>query len=178
MTTRDRAARIQALAERSSYVENVLRHSLVAALAGEQWVRDPMTGLQILNSEVDDSGFDIVLALGGRARYIQLKQTHAEKSPPSVSVRLSFAGMQGSCVVLVAHNLRDLSLAHLRFFGSDPGSPMPDIANGKTSIAPGRRNAAGQRKRREGYRNIRLSRFSAALDPAALLDRLFPMDGA
>jgi hypothetical protein len=174
MTRPARATQIRALAERSSYVENVLRHALVAAIAGEQWMRNPLSCIQILNSEVDDSGFDIVLALGNRARYIQLKQTHSEKTPPHVSVRLSFATMLGSCVVLVAHNLHDLSIANFRFFGSAPDLPMPDISAGARSIVPGRRNAAGERKRREGYRNVALRRFSPTLSSSQLLDMLFP----
>jgi hypothetical protein len=61
------------LAERSSYVENVLIHLLVGALASELWRRDPSTPLSIFNSEVDDSGFDHVLACRQKLRYLQIK---------------------------------------------------------------------------------------------------------
>lgn len=172
-----RTTQIQALAERSSYVENVLRHAMIGAIAGAQWARDPLSCLQILNSEVDDSGFDIVLALDARARYIQLKQTHAEKTPPHVSVCLSCSSMPGSCVILVAHNLHDLSIAHFRFFGSTPDCPMPDISAGAKSVVPGRRNTEGERKQREGYRNVPLSRFCPRLNQSQLLDMLFPRNG-
>jgi hypothetical protein len=41
----------KALVERSSYVENILIHLLVGALAGELWKRDPSTPLNIFNSD-------------------------------------------------------------------------------------------------------------------------------
>ena len=44
-----RAERISALAERSSYVENVLCHALVASLSSEVWQRDPEASLQVFN---------------------------------------------------------------------------------------------------------------------------------
>jgi hypothetical protein len=103
--TEPREARIAALAEKSSYVENVLTHALVAGLAGELWRLDPGRSLQVFNSEVDDSGFDVILGVGAELRYIQLKQAHDEKVPAYVSVRLQFSELPGSCVVLMSHRL-------------------------------------------------------------------------
>lgn len=65
--------RIKALAERSSYVENVLRHALVAELSRVAWRRDPALVLQVFNAEVDAAGFDIVLGFGEQLQYAQLK---------------------------------------------------------------------------------------------------------
>lgn len=45
-----------ALATRSSYFENVLTHLMIAALAGELWRRDPEVRMDILRTEVDESG--------------------------------------------------------------------------------------------------------------------------
>jgi len=170
-----RAERISALAERSSYVENVLCHALVASLSSEVWQRDARASLQVFNSEVDDSGFDLVLTLGPHARYIQLKQSHDEKTPTKCSVRLSFSAMPGACVVLMAHSVVDLRLSSFRFVGGAVSSdPMPLIDALSRSKAPGRRNAEGQRKIREHYRDVPIRMFRRALSAAELLDRLFP----
>lgn len=170
-----RASRIAALAEKSSYVENVLTHALVAGLAGELWQLDPSRSLQVFNSEVDDSGFDVILGVGAELRYIQLKQAHDEKVPAHVSVRLQFSELPGSCVVLMSHRLADLALTGFRFYGGAATSePMPGIAAFSTSKAPGRRTADGARKVRENYRNVLVSRFSAPLDLRGLLLALFP----
>ena len=175
MLPESRNARLAALAERSSYVENVLTHQLVSGLAGVLWKLDPGLSLQVFNSEVDDSGFDVILGVGAQLRYVQLKQAHSEKLPPRVSVRLQFSTLPGSCIVLMSHSLADLALTGFRFYGgADPMDPMPDIGAFSVSKAPGRRTADGTRKVRENYRNVLVSRFSAPLSLGGLLDALFP----
>lgn len=173
--------RIKALAERSSYIENVLRHALVAELSRVAWQRDPALVLQVFNAEVDAAGFDIVLGLGEQLRYVQLNQAHAEKTPSHCSVRLAFSRMPGSCVVLMIHHLEDLALRHFfffgstpEFFGSTPEAAMPTIGTLPASKSPGRRNAAGQRKVREHYRDVKVKMFEGPLSAGELFDKLFP----
>lgn len=174
MTTSDRQLRIKALAERSSYVENILRHAFIAELSSIVWKRAPFDALQVFNSEVDDSGFDVVLGMGTQVRYVQLKQTHEEKLPRHCSVRASFAALPGSCVVLMSHTIPELRLKSFRFFGAAPGSPMPSIEAMRATVSPGRRNAAGQRKTRANYRNVPCSHFQGPLSASELLAILFP----
>jgi DNA-binding XRE family transcriptional regulator len=166
--------RIKALAERSSYVENVLRHALVAGLSSVVWSRDPFASLQVFNSEVDDSGFDLVLGLGLQVRYVQLKQAHANKIPPHCSVRLSFSSLAGSCVVLMSHTIEDLRLFNFRFFGGRPSDPIGAIESMPLTKVPGRRNASGERKIRANYRNVPVNQFQGPLSIEQLVDVLFP----
>jgi hypothetical protein len=168
------ALRITALAERSSYVENVLRHALIAGLSSVVWARNPLASLDVFNAEVDGSGFDVVLGLGSRVRYIQLKQAHDGKIPVHCSVRLSFSELPGSCVVLMSHAAEDLTLPHFRFFGGVPSEPMASIAAMRSTKAPGRRNAAGERKVRANYRDVPVRQFRGPLSIEQLLDILFP----
>ena len=172
LTKRER--RIKALAERSSYVENVLRHSLVADLSSVIWQRDPFSGLRVFNSEVDDSGSDLVLTLGSQVRYVQLKQAHDEKVPTHCSVRLSFAATPGSCVVLMSHSVATLRLTAFRFFGGVLSTPMSSIEEMRHSKAPGRRNAAGDRKIRGNYRDVPVKDFLGPITVTELADVLFP----
>jgi hypothetical protein len=174
MTTLDRQRYIKALAERSSYVENVLLHEFVAQLSALVWSRDPNEALQVFNAEVDDSGFDLVLSYQSHVRYIQLKQTHDEKIPIKCSVRLSFADVPGSCVVLMSHSIQRLELTAFRFFGGTPGSPMPTIGNLKASKMPGRRSKSGERKVRAHYRDLPIRSFVGPMTAIELLDTLFP----
>lgn len=171
----DYALRIQAAAERSSYIENVLRHALIAELSCIAWKRDPLTGLQVFNAEVDDSGFDVVLGVESQLRYVQLKQAHSEKTPSHCSVRLSFSNIAGSCVVLMSYSLNELRLMQFRFFGGQPDKPMANIAELRHSKSPGRRNEAGQRKVRVNYRDIPVSKFQGPLSAERLFDILFPL---
>lgn len=163
----------KALAERSSYVENVLIHRLVAGLAGELWQRDPALPLNIFNSEVDDAGFDLVLGCGDRLRYIQVKQVHQRGTASKFSVRLDFTRLPGSCVVVVVYSETDLSVDHYLFFGGVPGQPMPDVAGEKASVSPIKRGEDGKKKVRQHYRDVPRRKFAGPLDTGELLDALF-----
>jgi len=163
----------KALAERSSYVENVLVHRLVASLAGEMWCRDPNTQLYIFNSEVDDSGFDLVLGLGRKLRYIQVKQVHSKGSAKKFSVRLEFSRFPGSCVIVVVHSESDLQIEHFLFFGGSLTEAMPSVENEKATISPIKRSADGKKKIRAHYRDIPRNKFQGPMNTGELLDALF-----
>lgn len=103
-----------------------------------------------------------------------LSKAHTEKTLSHCSVRLSFSGMPGSCVVLMVHDLEHLGLQHFLFFGSMPQSPMPAIDELPASKSPGRRNAAGKQKVREHYRDVKVRTFEGPLSAAGLFDKLYP----
>ena len=162
-----------ALAEGSSYVENVLIHLLVGALASELWRRDPSTPLSIFNSEVDDSGFDLVLACRQKLRYLQIKQVHLEGRASKFSIRQDFSLMNGSCAVVIVHTEDSMSIDHSLFYGGEIDEAMPPIDGNKPSIVPGRRDANGNRKIRGHYRDIKRSQFKKMSTASELLDALF-----
>lgn len=163
-----------ALATRSSYVENVLTHSMISALAGDLWRRDPEIRMDILRTEVDESGFDLVLTMSGLARYIQIKQVNSEGRNKNFSVRADFALMPGSCVVVIVHRDSDLHIEGYRFFGAAPNKAMPSVDAFNSSILPGRRDKDGNRRVREHYRDIPGVRFTKLNSVSDLLDVLFP----
>ncbi len=173
----DKESRLQALAERSSHVENVLRHAFLAELAGEVWRDDPHEPLGISNAEVDDSGYDLVLERNATIRRIQLKQAHDKKIPRKFSVRVEFATYPGSCIVVVAHSLLDLKPTSYSFYGSGPDDPMPYVEAHRTTKAPGRRKADGSRILRLRYRDVPFSRFKKNLSIRQLIAELFPESG-
>jgi hypothetical protein len=174
MNDLDKEWRLQALAERSSHVENVLRHAFLAELAGEVWRDDPNEPLGISNAEVDDSGYDVVLERNAAIRRIQLKQHHEGKMPRAFSVRVEFATYPGSCIVAIAHSLTDLKPTSYSFYGCGPEEPMPYIEAHRTTKAPGRRTADGQRIMRLKYRDVPFSRFKKNLSIRQLIEELFP----
>jgi hypothetical protein len=167
------AAYRTALAERSSYVENVLIHRLVANLAGELWRRDPTRPLHIFNSEVDDAGFDLVLGCSDKLRYIQVKQVHLHGKANKFSVRLDFTRLPGSCVVVVVHSEYDLQVEHFLFFGASVSEPMPNVESEKASVSPIKTGKDGKKKVRPHYRDIPRKKFSGPLTTGELLDVLF-----
>lgn len=164
---------LKALAERSSYVENVLIHRLVSDLAGELWCRDPQSPLHIFNSEVDDAGFDLVLSCAGIQRYIQVKQVHRKGKANKFSVRLEFTRLPGSCVIVIVHSESDLTVDHYLFFGGKANEPMSNVEGEKTTVSPIKRGVDGKKKIRSHYRDIPRKRFIGPLRTPELLDLLF-----
>lgn len=169
--------RLQALAERSSHVENVLRHAFLAELASEVWRDDPNEPLGISNAEVDDSGYDVVLERNATIRRVQLKQHHADKTPRSFSVRVEFATYPGACIVAIAHSLTDLKPTSYSFYGNGPCESMPYVEAHRTTKAPGRRTAEGERVLRLRYRDVPFSQFKRSLSMRQLIQELFPASG-
>ena len=168
--------RKRALSEKSSYIENILRHQLVAELSREAWRIAPLASLQVFNSEVDDSGFDLVLSFKGAIRHIQLKQAHDGRMPRDCSIRANFATIPGACVILMFHSIDDLRLTGFRFFGRRPTEPMPSIENLKTSKSSAKRDKDGTRKERLNYRNVPVRTFTDSLTSQDLFASLFPSE--
>jgi hypothetical protein len=174
MTQSDANSYKRALAERSSHVENVLTHALVAAVAQDLWHRDPWVSLQIFQAEVDNAGFDLVLGCAGVMRYIQVKQVHVKGAASKFSIRLDFSLLPGSCAVVVVHEAESLEIDHFLFFGGHADEPMPSIKHQRSTKVPGRRNAVGERKVRLHYRDVPRKNFVGPLTAHDLVDRLFP----
>jgi hypothetical protein len=162
-----------ALSQRSSHVENILTHALVAKIAQELWTRDPWLDLQVFTSDVDDSGFDLVLGCKGVMRYIQIKQTHLQGRAVKYSLRLDFARMVGACAIVLVYQANTLEIDHCLYFGGDCGERLPSIEDHRVSQSPGRRGADGVRKVRENYRDVPRRAFLGPLSIGNLVDKLF-----
>lgn len=165
----------KALSLRSSHIENVLTHALIAKIAQELWRRDPWMDFQVFKADVDDAGFDLVLGCKGTMRYIQIKQTHLQGNAVKYSVRLDFAQMVGACAVVMVYKGDTLEIDHCLFFGGTPGEPMSSIEDHHASKLPGRRTADGARKVRKHYRDVPRRAFQRLPEIGDLVDRLFPI---
>lgn len=164
----------KALFHRSSHVENILTHAMVAAIGQELWRRSPELDLQVFNAEVDDSGFDLVLGCGGSMRYIQIKQTHLRGKAIKYSLRQDFAQMVGGCAVVLVYGAETLEIDHCLFYGGGAGETMSPIEHLPMTQSPGRRTAEGVRKIREHYRDVPRRSFQGPLSISELVDCLFP----
>jgi len=164
----------KALTLRSSHVENILTHALIAAIGQELWRRSPNLDLQVFNAEVDDSGFDLVLGCGGCMRYIQIKQTHLRGKAIKYSLRQHFAQVVGGCAVVLVYGAETLEINHCLFYGGGSGETMSPIEHLPRTHSPGRRTAEGVRKIREHYRDVPRKSFLGPLNIGELVDCLFP----
>ncbi len=81
--------------------------------------------VEVLRSEFDAHGYDLVMARRRVVRHIQFK-TGTSKKPGDVSVSLTLAGKPSGCIIWI--RVSDaLDMGPYFWFGADPGEPLPPI---------------------------------------------------
>lgn len=164
--------------ERASYLdssglEKVLEHRFVAELATALWI-EGCRDIELLRSEVDAHGYDLVIEAKGTMRHIQLKSMVVGGKKQHVTVNTRLAAKPSGCVVWFDYDPQTLELGPFRWFGALPGVGLPDV--GDTIARHSKANALGQKTQRSGHRVIRKSRFQQVDSVAALVRLLFGND--
>lgn len=149
-------AKPDAVNRHSSGLEKILEHRFVAALTTTLWL-EGCRDLEVLRSEVDDGGYDIVVEARGIQRHVQLKSMTkgGRKSSVSVNRRLSFK--PSGCVIWFDYDPVTLVLGPFRWFGHPPGLPLPDP--GERIARHSKADATGIKKGRPAHRVLTKSRF-------------------
>lgn len=159
----------------SSFRENLLEHIFVSELLQEAWVGNDTT-VEVLRSEVDSSGYDLVIEYRGMIRHIQLKSSRADAKTSRVTINTKLAEKPGGCIVWLLYDedkvTRRIKLNYLIF---DRGSDerflvLKDFKRGKHS----RGDASGIKHERPGTRVVPRSKFEKISSLEVLMDRLFP----
>ena len=161
---------IEALSLRSSAREKILEHRFLAEVASEMWSRG-IFDLGVATGQVDDSGYDVILEVGPVTRHVQLKARHSGGRAARYSIQSVLAQRPSACVVVIVHHPRTLAIDHYRFFGGEPGCPIPDL--GDKPVLHTKGDAKGKKAIRPALRSVALARFDTVSDVAGLCDRLF-----
>lgn len=91
------------LSFKSSFYEQVVEHVFMSEVLQEVWYRFKMAA-EVLHSEIDASGFDVVIECNGVLRHVQLKTSRPGGKASSQKVNLILASKPRGCVVWI---LRD-----------------------------------------------------------------------
>jgi hypothetical protein len=154
----------------SSRLEKLLEHRFLAALGTHLWCRGTRDS-DILHSEVDAHGHDLVIECQGTIRHIQLKAMVRGGKRRDVGVAVALAQRPSGCVVWMEYDPLTLDLGSFLWFGSEPGEPLP--APGGRIARHTKGNAAGVKAKRPGLRLVRRSAFERIDDIGVLAERLF-----
>ena len=169
MPTPDYATAIQAHSHR---VETVLKHAFLWRLYSELWRRQPNTKVLVFESEIDDSGFDVVVSVEKYTRHIQLKSSMIESSTKSTQLHQSLCRLPGGCVVWMEYLRSTLEVQKYHLFAySNPSEPL-DFSKfplAKTTRA----NSRGVKKIRPGCHLVSKSAFHQNLSFDLILKLLF-----
>ena len=157
----------------SSFREMMIEHTFVSEIMQEAWFRRDKT-IEVLRSEVDSSGYDLVLEFDGVVRYVQLKGSRSGASTASTTVNTSLGNKPSGCIVWVWFR-EDESAGRMKleylFFGGGPRERLPDLGDRVGRHTKG--DATGNKKERPNTRVLAKGRFSKIVDTEELMTRLF-----
>ncbi len=157
----------------STVLEKTLEHRFVADLTARLWL-DGCRDFEVLRSDVDANGYDIVVEAKGVMRHVQLKSMVRGGKKQEVSVNIRLAGKPSGCVIWYDYDPQTLALGPFRWFGTLPHLRLPDP--GDTAAKHSRGNADGTKFARSGHRVIRKSGFTKIGTMDELLIALFGQD--
>lgn len=154
----------------SSAREKVIEHLFIGEVMKHLWTLGHYD-FEVLRSETDNAGYDLVLEANGVMRHIQLKSSYDKALTRDVTVSLDLAKKSAGCIIWIWFDPETLELNQFRWFGSEPGSPLPDL--GSRVAMHTKRNRNGEKTERPNLRVVGKSKFDVIPDVAALNHALF-----
>lgn len=180
-----RAAGVDRVADRVSasldhhFIHSTLRERIVEhVFVGEALKRLWQLGIfdvEVLRSEFDAGGYDLVMSRGSIVRHIQFKSVMEDGKAARTSVNLKLADKPSGCVIWLFVS-PDLSLKQFLWFGGAPGAGLPDLS-GFSITKHSKGNAEGVKLERPNHRIVPRGSFSVLNSLDAVLGKLFgPLD--
>jgi hypothetical protein len=138
----------------SSLREKIVEHVFVGEALRTLWRRG-VFDVEVLRSEFDAHGYDLVMNRGKVIRHIQFK-TGVRDRPQRVSVATALSEKQSGCVVWIQVD-NGLDMKCFWWLGAEPGEQLPSL--GERVAKRIGRTAEGSRPLREGHRIVNGSAF-------------------
>lgn len=111
----------------SSYREKTLEHVFIAECLKALWRRG-IYDTEILRSEVDGAGYDLVFECGGIVRHIQLKSSYVGSKTARQKLNNKLAEKPSGCAIWMQFDPETLALGPFYWFGSPPGRKIKDLS--------------------------------------------------
>src|SRR5258706_3355742 len=126
--TQPSVARIEASAHSSdsSLREQALGHVFLGQLLSFMW-QSGARDIEVLKSEVDRGGYDLVLEANGIIRHVQLKSSFRGSKVREVDVSTKLLRKPGGCVLWIEFDSENLGIERFYWFGGKAGTPLPDL---------------------------------------------------
>lgn len=125
----------------SSLREKIVEHVFVGEALRSLWRRG-VFDVEVLRSEFDAYGYDLVMGRGEVVRHIQFK-TGVRIKPSRVSISSALAKKPSGCVIWIQVD-NGLDMRRFWWFGGQPGEPLP------LSLETEHQNALGARPKASG----------------------------
>jgi hypothetical protein len=155
--------------ENSTLRERIVEHVFVGEALRALWCRG-IVDVEVLRSEFDAHGYDLVMARSTIVRHIQFKTGKSAK-PGDVSVSVTLADKPSGCVLWIRVS-DNLDIGPFFWFGGEPGRPLPPI-EGFEIPKRATHNKDGERPLRKHHRLIPANKFLRLESISDVLDKLF-----
>ncbi len=153
----------------STLRERIVEHVFVGEALRALWARG-VVDVEVLRSEFDAHGYDLVMGRGAIVRHIQFK-TGVRNKPAPVSIGRALSTKPSGCVIWIAVTL-DLRMGPFWWFGGAPGEPLPDLSAYASPKRIGRR-MTGERPIRSNHGKVPAAAFRRLESLNAVLEALF-----
>jgi len=173
--TRDKSASFL----KSNFFEQLVEHVFISELLQEAWFRYNKI-VEVSRSEVDTSGYDLLLECNNVIRHVELKTSGTEARRSFQKINMALSEKPSGCVVwLMREEDEDTCRVKLRylFFGNPPGEPLPSLEYFKTAKHT-KGNSKGIKKERPAIRQIPKSKFIEVSGIKELIEKLFGLTEA
>ncbi len=154
----------------STLRERIVEHVFVGDALRRLWQRG-VTDVEVLRSEFDAGGYDLVMSHRRIVRHIQFKTSTVGGKAASIKAGLKLMEKPSGCILWIVVT-PGLDLQSYLWFGGPPGDPLPDIAGMKVAKHT-KGNADGLKAERPNQRIIPRSRFERLDSLDDILERLF-----
>lgn len=159
---------------KSTFFEQLVEHVFISELLQELYYGFGKAA-EVLRSEVDASGYDVVIECNGYLRHLQLKATKQDATAGGQKVNVALAEKPSGCVVWIVRQedqiTRRMKLKY-RYFGSLAGERLPNLMDLKVAKHV-KGDAMGKKKERPNIRVVPKRLFGQDLTIQELVQRLF-----
>lgn len=153
----------------SSLREQYIEYAFLGDLCREMWRRG--IEMDILRSHTDRSGYDILLDANGIERHVQLKSSFVGAKTSRQNINSKLADKPSGCVIWIFFDRTTMAFTKFRWFGAEPGKPLPDLGEKIAKHSKG--DAQGAKSERQGIRVLNKGGFDSVDDVRTLAELLF-----
>jgi hypothetical protein len=170
--TQPSPAKIEASAHSSdsSLREQALGHLFLGQLLTFMW-QSGGRDIEVLKSEVDRGGYDVVLEANGVIRHIQLKSSFRGSKVREVDVSTKLLRKPGGCILWLEFDRESLAIERFYWFGGNAGTALPDLGSRVSRHSKG--NSNGEKNERPIHRVLTKGRFEALTNISEVVENLF-----
>jgi hypothetical protein len=150
--------------------EQALGHVFLGQFLIFMW-RKGTRDIEVLKSEVDRGGYDVVLESNGVIRHVQLKSSFRGSKVREIDVSTKLLRKPGGCILWLEFDRESLAIERFYWFGGKVGTALPDLGLRVSRHSKG--NSEGEKNERPIHRVLTRGRFESLANIGEVVEKLF-----